>query len=101
MAHLWIVAIGVLAVVLLSVLLPVMFDFYRRYRGIRALRCPEAGREVEVRVDAIRVALTSALGRPRLRVKSCSLWPERKQCAQNCLTLSEADTSGGLRLQPR
>ena len=101
MAHPWIVVISVLGVAFLSVLLPVMVGFFRRYRGIRSLTCPETGREVEVGIDAVRVALTSAFGRPRLQVKSCSLWPEKEGCRQKCLTLPEVDTPGALRLQPR
>ncbi len=91
MTHPWIVVIAVLAIAALYVLVPVVADFYRRYRESRALRCPETGQQVEVGIDASHVALTSAFGRPKIRVKSCSHWPERKGCEQECLTLPEVE----------
>ncbi len=101
MTHPWIVVAAVISIGLLCVLFPVAADFYRRYRGARLLRCPETGREAQVGIDAPHVALTSAFGRPRLRVKSCSLWPEKEGCRQKCLTLPEVEGPGALRLQPR
>ncbi len=101
MTHPWIVVTAVLCIALLYVLVPVVADFYRRYRGSRVLRCPETGQKVEVGIDASHVAITSAFGRPHLRVKSCSLWPEKERCAQDCLTLPEVETPGALRLQHR
>jgi len=87
MSHPWIVVLAVLAAALLYVLMPLVEDTFRRFRSPRQLNCPETGEKVEVRVDAPRAALTSALGRPSLRVRSCSLWPEKEQCNQDCLTL--------------
>ena len=80
--------IAVTAIISLAavyVLVPVVADAFRRFRTRRSLRCPESGREAEVGIDAGRAALTSAFGRALLRVKSCSLWPERKACAQDCV----------------
>jgi len=80
--------IAVTAIISLAavyVLVPVAADAFRRFRTRRSLRCPETGREAEVGIDAGRAALTSAFGRALLRVKSCSLWPERKACAQDCV----------------
>ncbi len=101
MTHPWIVVTAVLVIALLYVLVPVVADFYRRYRGSRVLRCPETGREAQVGIDASHVALTSAFGKPHLRVENCSLWPEKEGCLQECLTLPEVETPGALRLQPR
>ncbi len=94
MTHPWIVVIAVLGIAALYVLVPVVADFYRRYRSSRVLRCPETGQQVEVAIDASHVAFTSAFGRPQLRVKRCSHWPERKECAQDCLTLPEVEMPG-------
>jgi hypothetical protein len=88
MSHPWIVLVAVLAVGLLYVLMPLVADTFRRFRSPRMLSCPETGGTAEVGIDAPRAALTSAFGRPLLRVKSCSRWPERERCKQDCLTIS-------------
>ena len=87
MNHPWIVVVAILAVALLYVLTPLVADTFRRFRSPRLLSCPETGGRANVGVDASRAALTSAFGRPLLRVKSCSLWPEKEQCKQDCLTV--------------
>jgi hypothetical protein len=87
MSHPWIVVLAIFALALLYVLTPLVADTFRRFRSPRLLRCPETGGKAEVGIDASRAALTSAFGRPLLRVKSCSLWPEKEQCRQDCLTV--------------
>ncbi len=87
MSHPWIVLVAVLAVALLYVLMPLVADTFRRFRRPKVLTCPETGGKAEVGIDASRAALTSAFGQPFLRAKSCSLWPEKEQCKQECLTL--------------
>jgi hypothetical protein len=101
MSYPWIVLIAIVAVALLYVLVPLAADTYRRFRDTRALRCPETGGKVEVGIDASRAAFTSAFGRPFLRVKSCSLWPEKEQCKQDCLTLPEVEAPEAVQLQAR
>jgi hypothetical protein len=86
MNHPWIVLVAVLAVALLYVLMPLVADTFRRFRSPRVLTCPETGGKAEVAVDASRAALTSAFGQPLLRARSCSLWPEKEYCKQECLT---------------
>ena len=86
MSHPWIVLVAVLAVALLYVLMPLVADSFRRFRTPRALRCPETGATAQVGIDASRAALSSAFGQPLLRVKNCTLWPERDRCDQHCLT---------------
>lgn len=89
----WILIAAILAIALLFVLVPVVTDAFRRFRTRKILRCPETGRDAEVGIDASKAALTSAFGPPVLRVKDCSLWPERKGCEQDCLPpLREADS---------
>ncbi len=85
MGNPWILVAAILTLALLYVLAPVVTDAFRRYRSSRLLRCPETGKEAEVGIDASKAALTSAFGPPVLRVKDCSLWPERKDCEQECL----------------
>jgi hypothetical protein len=87
MSHPWIVVFAVLAVALLYVITPLVADTFRRFRSPRLLRCPETGGKAEVGIDARYAALTSAVGQPLLRVKRCSLWPEKERCKQECLTV--------------
>ena len=86
MNHPWIVLVAVLAVALLYVLMPLVADTFRRFRSPRMLSCPETGGTAVVGIDASRAAFSSAIGQPLLRVKNCSLWPERRRCDQHCLT---------------
>ena len=69
----------------LYVLLPVVIHTFQLYRNKKVKICPETGGLAQVDIDARRAALTSAIGRPHLRIKNCTLWPKRKDCDQNCL----------------
>jgi len=61
-----------------------------KYRGRRVVTCPENERPAGVSVDTRHVVAT-ALGRaPELRLESCSRWPERAGCGQQCLSQIEA-----------
>ena len=86
-----ILIVVILAVGIVFVLVPLVIHTFARYRGSRVLACPETGEQVRLDLDASRAALTSALGRPRLRVSWCTLWPRRKSCAQACLASPEVE----------
>jgi hypothetical protein len=58
---------------------------YLLYRGQRVVVCPESRRYVAVEVDALRAASTAAEGETELRLRSCTRWPERLDCEQNCV----------------
>jgi hypothetical protein len=61
------------------------------YRGTRVITCPETGKPAAVEVDALLSAASRAsLGSPMLRLASCSRWPERQACGQECLAEIEA-----------
>jgi hypothetical protein len=80
--------ITVLAITLLGVVyvtLPILAEHYRRYRYTKLLNCPNTGRMAEVSARAFRAAFSSLAGRPRLRVKDCTLWPRNKGCNEGCL----------------
>lgn len=69
-----------------------LFLFVRRlvatwlaYRGTRIVVCPETREMVAVEVDARHAALSAPQGRPQLRLESCTRWPERRECGQECL----------------
>lgn len=79
--------ITVAAIILLGslyVLFPVVLHTFQRYRHKRVLECPETRGLAEVDIDASLAAFSSAFGKPALRVKNCSLWPKRRECAQRC-----------------
>src|SRR5215813_5188483 len=66
----------------LYVLLPVMVDAHRRFRGTRLVTCPEAKQSAAVEVDAMHAAVTAAVDGIELRLRACSRWPERLDCGQ-------------------
>ncbi len=80
----WLTMGSILSLAWLYVLLPVIEHTFQRYRKKRVVKCPETGGLAEVDMDAPRAAFSSAFGRPRLRVKDCTLWPKRKGCKQGC-----------------
>ncbi len=80
--------ITVMAIVLLGALyvtLPIVLDYFQRYRHKRVLRCPESGGLAEVDIHALRAAFSSLRGKPLLRVRNCTLWPRKKGCTEGCL----------------
>jgi len=62
-----------------------VFRLWWTYRGDRVITCPENHRPAGIRVDAARVAAQPFSGSPQLRLSSCSRWPERAGCGQQCL----------------
>ena len=58
---------------------------FLRYRGTRVVVCPENREMVAVQVDAGHAALSAPQGRPELRLESCTRWPEKAGCGQECL----------------
>ena len=69
----------------LYVVIPVATDAYRRFRGAKAVTCPETRAPAEIRLDLNRAAISSAFGPPQLTVTRCSRWPERHYCDQACV----------------
>lgn len=64
---------------------------YRTYRGTRVITCPETGKPAAVEVDAAYAAVSqTSFGTPVLQLASCSRWPERRGCGQECLAQIEA-----------
>lgn len=56
-----------------------------QYRGIKVVACPETGRPAMIEVDSLHASLTSIVGRPDIRLETCSRWPMKNQCGQECL----------------
>jgi hypothetical protein len=84
----------VVGAVLLGILLVILgrafLRVYLEFRGDRVITCPENQRPAGVRVDARHAGFTNLQGSPDLRLKSCSRWPERQDCGQQCLRQIEA-----------
>lgn len=78
-----IIVIGVLSAFCLVV--PRVAGSYLRYRGKRLITCPETRKPAAVEVDAGHAARTAIANYPELRLKTCSRWPEREDCGQECL----------------
>jgi hypothetical protein len=76
---------GITALGLYYVVAPVVRGTYRRHRGRLTIICPETDQIVEMELKAGRAGIMAALGKQDLRVKWCSLWPGRKDCAQECV----------------
>lgn len=71
---------------------------FASYRGQRVVYCPETEQPASVELDAW-IAARSGLDRDEqtiLRLKSCSRWPERQDCPQECLPQIEASPEGTL-----
>jgi len=58
---------------------------YVRYRGKRVITCPETQRHEAVVLDAPLAAMSCLFDGPELRLTSCTRWPERQDCAQDCI----------------
>lgn len=81
------------AVAFLLSLIPLAFlgvAAYRKYRGKRVIVCPETRAPAAVELDAVHAASSDLLGDADLRLRSCSRWPERGDCGQECLAQIEA-----------
>jgi hypothetical protein len=55
------------------------------HRGARVVTCPEARGPAAVKLDIVHATGSAARGELELRIRSCSGWPERRQCGQTCL----------------
>jgi hypothetical protein len=61
-------------------------EILRRYSGSRLVACPKDQHTAAVNIDTRRAAETAIDGSPELRLSGCTLWPDRSQCAQECLS---------------
>jgi hypothetical protein len=76
--------VAVAACIGLVLLIRALVRVYLRYRGTCVVTCPETEQYAAVDVDAVHAAVTSLYGTPALRLTSCSRWPEREGCPQEC-----------------
>jgi hypothetical protein len=61
-----------------------------RYSGARVITCPENHRPAGVHLNLRRVLASGFVFSPSLSLSSCSRWPERAGCGQDCLRQIEA-----------
>jgi uncharacterized protein DUF1761 len=78
--------------VCLFVLTPSLLGFmiYGRYRGPRAVTCPETHGPAEVQIDALHAGFTGMAATEKLRLASCTLWPMRANCDESCISQAVA-----------
>ncbi len=72
---------------MVSILMPLLYatQVYRSRRGRRQVTCPETREGVAVEMDALHCATTALQGTEYVRLASCSRWPEKKDCDQDCV----------------
>jgi hypothetical protein len=88
--------VGIIFVLSLIPLAFLVIRGYRRFRGARVVTCPETGQSVAVEVKAAKAALSAAFSEPELRLSSCSRWPDRQDCGQECVAQIEEAPDGCL-----
>ena len=76
---------AIIAAGLLYNVFPFTRDVYRRFRYRKVLMCPDTQGLAEVELNACWAAFTALFQKPALRIKSCALWPGKKDCMQGCV----------------
>lgn len=69
---------------------------YRKFQGTRVVTCPETGCAAAVEVDRAHAAVTYAMGETKYRLVSCTHWPEKEGCGQECVSQIEESPNGCL-----
>lgn len=67
---------------------------YRSYGGLRVVTCPETVEAAIVKIHATRAIASKLAGRNELPLRSCSRWPERQGCGQECCAQLAAAPGG-------
>jgi len=83
----WIVLLALALVALVFVAVPIGAATLAHYRRPWRLKCPRAGTEAQIKVNALQAALTEVFGRGGRSIERCSLWPSRQGCREECLEL--------------
>ena len=84
----------VLTVLALGFAMVVFARAYLKYRGKRVITCPETEQYAAVDLDTLHAAFTALFHAPDLRLSSCTRWPERQDCAQDCIRQIEVSPIG-------
>lgn len=74
---------------------------YRAFGGARFVTCPETAAEAVVKIKVTRAIAGQLTGSGQLPLRSCSRWPEKKDCGQSCsLQISASPHGCRRRVQP-
>jgi len=73
------------AMVLIALPIGFSLQSYFRNRGRRTVVCPENREHVTVELDTKYALKTALRGEEHERLHSCSRWPEKGDCGQECL----------------
>ena len=64
---------------------------FRKYEGKMLVICPETGKPAAVRIGVAQAVWAALRGRRSIELSTCSRWPERADCDQDCLCQIEAN----------
>lgn len=78
---LFLIAAGILVALPIGISL----QSYFRNRGRRTVICPDNREPVTVEMDNKHAFKTALCGQEHTRLQSCSRWPEKGECRQECL----------------
>ncbi len=67
---------------------------YRALSAVRYVTCPETTEAAIVRIKAARALVSRLAGSRDLSLRSCSRWPEKKDCAQSCVSQIAGSPNG-------
>jgi hypothetical protein len=73
------------AILLIALPVGISLQSYFRHRGRRTVVCPENHEPVTVELDNKYSFSTALRGQEHQRLESCSRWPEKGECGQECL----------------
>jgi len=73
------------AVLVTGLPLAMSLQNYYRNRGRQSVLCPENGQQVDVAMDSKYAFWTAWRGQEHTRLQSCTRWPEKGDCGQECL----------------
>jgi hypothetical protein len=82
----------------LALLIPVAWScghVYGRVRGPKTVLCPADRNSAVLMLDAAEAVRAHLRGNEGLRICSCSQWPERLGCAQECMPELRRQWSAG------
>ncbi len=83
----WSVLLALVGLAIVFVVAPVGVATFIHWRRPWRLTCPRVGTEAQIKVAATRAAVADVLGRGKLGIERCSLWPTVRRCREECLAL--------------
>lgn len=87
---LWLVLVGIVAIGVVYIMIPVALAAREYFRRYKLVRCPVVGLGAGIVIS--RAGLAEALGRRSLRrISDCTFWPHRKSCGQRCRLLADEE----------